>query len=72
MGRKIDFGFFDKYNFPMSRWTEEMGWKNFCTIDLPMSPHLVREFYENLKRGSREIASTVKRIEFDLTEERIG
>ena len=49
-----------------------MGWKDFCTIDLPMYPNLVREFYENLKRGSGEIASTVKGVEFDLTEEMIG
>ena len=72
MGRKINFGFFQKYKFPMSRWIEAMGWKNFCTIDLTMYPNLMREFYKNLKRGSREIASTIKGVEFDLTGERIG
>ena len=45
--------------------------ENFCTIDLPMYPHLVRDFYKNLRKGSREIVSSVKGIDFEITEERL-
>lgn len=60
MGKKIDFNFFEKYGFPIGQWIDAMGWKNFCCLDLPMYPHLVKEFYGNLRRGFGEIVLYVK------------
>ena len=62
MGRRVDFDFFESCNFSIRTWIDRMGWRNFCTMDILMYPKLVREFYENLKRGFPEIASTVKGI----------
>ena len=68
MGRRIDFGFFEKYNFSIDSRLENMGWKNFCSMNIPMYPKLVREYYENMRRGVDGLVTTVKGISFEIFE----
>ena len=56
MERRVDFNFLAKYHFNIGLWIERMGWKRFCCLDLPMYPHLVREYYGNLKRRILELS----------------
>ena len=72
MERKIDFNFFESYGFLVGQWIKTMGWKSFCSLDVPMYPHLVREFYANLRRGPSEIVSSVKGVQFEISEDRFA
>ena len=50
----------------MERKIKSLGWKYLCTIDLPIYPNLVREFYRNSKVGVSTIESKVRGIKILL------
>ena len=49
-----------------------MSWGHLCSLDLPMYPNLVREFYGTLDRRSNEFISTVRGKELNITTNLIG
>ena len=72
IGRRIDFDFFESYNFSIRTWIDRMGWKDFCKMNIPMYPKLVRKFYENLQRDKYGIVSTVKGVQVDVSEDSLA
>ena len=72
MERRLDFGFFKRYNFSIGTWIERMEWKSFCNMNIPMYPKLIKEFYENLKRGAVDIVSIVKEIQFEVSKKSLA
>ena len=69
MERRIDFKFFESYNFSIRLWIDRMGQKNFGTMNILMYPKLVRKFYKNLKRDAYGVASTVKEDQIEVSED---
>ena len=72
MERRIDFDFFESYHFSIGIWIDRMGWKEFCKMNIPMYPKLVRKFYENLKRDGSGVVSTVKGVQVKISEDNLA
>ena len=68
-GRRILFNFLEEIELELGDKIEEQGWVHFCSLNLPIYPILVRNFYENLKVGDDYLESQVKGKRIILSEE---
>ena len=68
-GRRILFNFLKEIGLELGDKIEEQGWIHFCSLNLPIYPTLVRNFYENLKVGDDYLESQVKGKRIILSEE---
>ena len=59
-GRRILFNFLDEIDLNIGDKIEAQGWKDFCSLNVPTYPTLVRRFYENLKVKDDIIESHVR------------
>ena len=68
-GRRILFNFLDEIYLNIGDKIEAQGWKDFCSLNVPTYPTLVRRFYENLKVKDDIIESHVRGKKIVLSEE---
>ena len=71
-GRRILFNFLDEINLEIGEKIIEQGWFEFCSLNVPTYPTLVRRFYENLKVKDDIIESHVRGKKIILSEELIS
>ena len=71
-GRRILFNFLDEIDLHIGDRIEEQGWEDFCSLNVPTYPTLVRRFYENLKIKDDVIESHVRGRKIVLSEELIS
>ena len=68
-GRRILFNFLDEINLEIGEKIIEQGWFDFCSLNVPTYPTLVRRFYENLRIRDDCIESQVKGKKIVISEE---
>ena len=71
-GRRVVFEFLDLENLRIGDWLRRQHWERFCSLDIPLYPNLVRNFFENMSLGYESIISMVKGTQIMITEDRLS
>ena len=68
----MDFNFLRNEGFVISEKLKSLSLETLCTLDVPIYPSLVREFYGTLARGPGGFTSRVRRIPMTITYTLLG